>query len=375
MAGSRKLRIAAVQMDATPEETSVRLERAAALVAEAASSGAQLVVLPELFNTGYRYSDDNYARSETQDGQTARWMKAAAAEHQVHLAGTFLLQDGTEVYNSALLVAPDGRTWRYDKSYPWAWERAYFRAGRGTATVADTELGKLGLMICWDYAHPELWQRYAGRVDVMVMMSCPPRITEAKVVFSEDEVFATNPPPTYTGTDEPFGTDLDAQAAWLGVPLVNTTGSGWFSSGVPSPYLSLLSTSVGQPALLSRLFQARSARLEAGYYRQTKVVNGDGTVAARVSTDGDGFVLAEVALADTIPQPRSQQPAQSYGPLAYLLSDLLLPALTGFAYRRGYRRALGRHMAPLDPATLQRWTLVAALFAAGYVFARITRRR
>lgn len=375
MSTSRKIKIAAIQMDATPEATWKRLDRAAGLVAEAASSGAQLVVLPELFNTGYGYSDDNYTRAETSDGQTATWMKTTAAEHGVHLAGTLLLQDGADVYNAALLVAPDGRTWRYDKTYPWAWERAYFRAGRGATTVADTDLGKLGLMICWDYAHPELWEQYAGRVDAIVMMSCPARVVESKITFSGDETFEMGQPNTYKGPDEPFGGDLDAQAAWLGVPLVNTTGAGLFSSGVPSPYLSLLSAGATQRELLSKLPEAKNAKLEAGYYLQTKVVNADGTVAAKVETDGDGFVLAEVALADTPPQPHTRHASRSFGPLAYIFSDTVVPALTESAYRRGYRKALGKHMAPVDRVTRQRRGMVAALLAAGYMFGRMARRK
>src|SRR5215207_2107358 len=112
---ARTLKIAAVQMDATPAPIADRLARAADLVAEAAASGAEMVVLPECFNTGYAYIDSNYAASEALEGQTATWMKSQAQQHQIHLVGTLMLRDGNDVYNSALLFAPDGRLWRYDK--------------------------------------------------------------------------------------------------------------------------------------------------------------------------------------------------------------------------------------------------------------------
>jgi predicted amidohydrolase len=175
---SRTLKVAAIQMDAAPAPLRERLDRAADLIAEATSSGAQLVVLPEVFNTGYQYHDQNYALAESIDGETVNWMRLRSAQHGVHLVGTLLLRDEEDIYNSALLVAPDGRMWRYDKHYPFLWERAYFREGR-QITIAATDLGKLGMMICWDAAHADLWQRYAGKVDAMVIASCPPKLSSA----------------------------------------------------------------------------------------------------------------------------------------------------------------------------------------------------
>ncbi len=87
------VRFAAIQMDAQPVPTKVRLARAAALVAQAAQAGAQVVVLPEVFNTGYEYSDANYSRVEALNGPTVTWMKHMATQHNIYLAGTLLLLD------------------------------------------------------------------------------------------------------------------------------------------------------------------------------------------------------------------------------------------------------------------------------------------
>ena len=139
----KTIRVATVQMDATPAPLTERLERAETLVFEAAQSEAQLVVLPELFNIGYAYTDRNFESAEPINGKTNAWMKAASARLNIHLAGTFLLLEDGEIYNSMLLFSPSGEMWRYDKNYPWAWERGYFRERRGI-TVAETELGDLG---------------------------------------------------------------------------------------------------------------------------------------------------------------------------------------------------------------------------------------
>ena len=63
----RKIKVAPVQMDAAPAPVDTRLNRAADLVSKAAAFGAQLVVLPELFNTGYEYDDRNYGLAEVLD--------------------------------------------------------------------------------------------------------------------------------------------------------------------------------------------------------------------------------------------------------------------------------------------------------------------
>ncbi len=366
---SRQLRIAALQMDATPAPVEARLARAADLLAEIASSGAQLAVLPEVFNTGYEYSEANYGLPETMDGQTVMWMKDQASRYGIHLAGTLLLRDGGHVYNALLLIAPDGRTWRYNKNYPWAWERAYFREGQGI-TVADTDLGKLGLMICWDYAHPELWQQYAGKIDALVMSSCPPTVDSLTVNLPDSSQTALDPRLYYAGSDMPFGAELDEHIAWLGVPAVNSAGSGTFQTKVPLPRLSLFGLVAMNPAWWHHVANAEKSSITGGYYPQTKIVQADGTVAARVTESGDRYTLAEVELADMPPQPTQPQPSFKLTAMTYFTSDWLTPTLMTFLYRAGIRRQSGEQMAPLDFTTRKWLVALAAAFGLGWLLRR-----
>jgi len=279
----KDLTLAAIQMDVNPAPRPERLGRAGLILEQAAAAGARLAVLPELFNTGYAYVDENYARAETMDGPTLGWLKATSARLDLHLAGSLLLRDGDEIYNALLLVAPDGRTWRYDKRYPWSWERAYFCPGQG-ATVAETNLGRIGLMICWDVAHRNLWREYAGRVQLMLVCSCPPDASNPTYAFTDGKTFSLEDAgPLMRGMRDTgrhvFGRMLDEQAAWLGVPAACSVGCGQFHSALPrSRALAALYLPV-MPWIIRHL-KALPLRLSCPMIPGCKLVDGDGSVLA-----------------------------------------------------------------------------------------------
>ncbi len=141
----RTLTIAAVQMDANPAPTPVRLGRAQRLVEQAAAAGAQLVALPELFHVGYAYSDSVHARAEALDGPTLAWMHQTAARLGIHLAGSLLLRDGDEVYNTLFLVAPDGRAGATIRTTRGAGSAATFATGAAPPWPTPTWAG----WACW----------------------------------------------------------------------------------------------------------------------------------------------------------------------------------------------------------------------------------
>jgi predicted amidohydrolase len=331
-------------MDAHPAPTAARLARAEALVTAAVADGAQLVVLPELFNLGYAYSDDNFRRAEPLDGPTASWLQTTAGRLKVHLAGSLLLLDGGEIYNTLLLCAPDGRRWRYDKRYPWGWERAYFRPGEGI-TVAQTDLGAIGMLICWDLAHPELWQRYAGQVDLMLVSSCPPDAGRPVYHFpSGDRITAVQRGPLLRRLADAgsltFETMLRQQAAWLGIPAVNAAGCGQVTTAVPSSLASFLLFLPLAPRMIRYLSQARRLQATYDFVPCCQIVAPNGQVLAALTQDqGESWTSAAVTLPAARPRPQGPQPPSPVPRPAYWISDRLLPALVTSTYRRGARRA------------------------------------
>jgi predicted amidohydrolase len=340
---SRTIKVAAVQMDANPAPTGQRIARAGRLVAAAAAAGARLIVLPELFNSGYAYDDANFGLAEPIDGLSATWMRDTAARLSVHLAGSLMVLDDHEVYNALLLFAPNGQMWRYDKLHPWGWERGYFRAG-GRIVVAETELGDLGMMICWDTAHANLWRQYAGSVDMILISSCPPDLTDPVYHFPNGgRVTADDMGPFMASMKglgrRLFGDMINQQAAWLGVPAVNTVGCGHIQTAIPNGRAALLGFLPAAPWLVRYLSQADKMRVSCGIAPGCKVVDNQGRVLAELTQDeGETFTIAEVILAAQKPSPQGPQPRSDLPWQAYFVGDILLPALAMPVYRNGLRR-------------------------------------
>ncbi|RMF80259.1 MAG: carbon-nitrogen hydrolase family protein, partial [Nitrospirae bacterium] len=154
----------------------------------AAAAGAQLVALPELCwwrGPGHRYRDHAVAVP----GPFTDHLGSIAARYRIHLAAGTVLEAAPEgrCYNTALLFGPDGRLLaRYRKIHlfdvaieggPQARESERIAPGEAVVAV-ETELGVLGLAICYDLRFPELFRRLADRgVEVVLLPSAFTRHT------------------------------------------------------------------------------------------------------------------------------------------------------------------------------------------------------
>jgi predicted amidohydrolase len=335
----RLIKAAAVEMDANPGEVGERLNRAASLVESATQAGASLVVLPEFFHSGYAYDERNFRLAEDIDGQAQTWMREAAARLNIHLAGSILLREEGEIYNAMLLYAPDGQRWRYDKQYPWGWERGYYRGGKGI-TVAHTALGDIGMMVCWDTAHLDLWRGYAGKIDLLILASCPPDVSNPVYIMPDGTRVSLGQmgpiPASVQGTaGRLFGEMVNEQAAWLGVPVISACACGQIQTLIPNSHGFLVSMLPMAPRLAKYLADADPIQLCCDLVPGCKVVDGGGEILARTELgQGEGFAMAEVTLADHKPSPNGSQPATMLPRLVYFLGDIWLPWLSKPTYRK-----------------------------------------
>lgn len=155
--------VAAVQMKmtASPAEN---LSHAEALVREAAARGANIVLLPELFERPYfcqerRYEYLNYALPVLENLAVLR-MQTVAKELGVAIPVSFFERDGNRLYNSVAMIDADGSLLGvYRKTHipddHCYQEKFYFSPGDTGFRVFETRFGRVGVGICWDQWFPE----------------------------------------------------------------------------------------------------------------------------------------------------------------------------------------------------------------------------
>ena len=158
-----KITVAAVQMycNRTREENIAAADK---LVREAAEQGAQVILLPELFETWYFCQERNYdsyelAKSVEENPAVLHFQKLAK-ELKVVLPISFFEKDGNVTYNSVAMIDADGTVLGiYRKTHipddHFYQEKFYFTPGNTGFKVWDTAYGKIGVGICWDQWFPE----------------------------------------------------------------------------------------------------------------------------------------------------------------------------------------------------------------------------
>jgi cytochrome c biogenesis protein ResB len=140
------------------------------------------------------------------------------------------------------------------------------------------------------------------------------------------------------------------------------------------PILSVGGYLAARPDLWEKLEDANGVQIEAGFDKQTKVIDASGNILARVSEDGDGFVIAEIELADEAPQPLPEQPKMRTSGWVYLMADVFGAGLMTLLYRQGVRRQWGARMAPVDPRTKIWAGFVAGAAVVGWLLGRMGKR-
>ena len=120
---------------------------------------ADIIVLPELAFTGYCFQDRNELETLAEDPATSATLAALIAlchENSFHLVTGFAEKSGEQIFNSAFLINGEGIVQTYRKLHLFNTEAEYFEPGDIPLQVSHVDGIQVGLMVCYDWAFPEV---------------------------------------------------------------------------------------------------------------------------------------------------------------------------------------------------------------------------
>ena len=307
----RTLRIAAIQLGSRLGEVEANLHHAEELITRAAAEGAALVVLPELFNTGYLPNRDLWQHVERPTGPTTLWLGTLAHRFEIHLGGGFAVWDGNDVVNAFTLAGRDGTvlgTARKSNA-----EADVFQRGHG-AHVIETSIGRIGIGICADCQSPRILRLLHDRsVDLVLMPHAAPTPAVARGAISTADIAAQR-----------------ERMAELPITFAR-------SLGVPAVFVNQTGAMAPLAGILGRVMDPAVFRLQGG----SRIVDSDGTLLGSLG-DGEDVLVADVVLD---PARRTWHSPHAYSgwltPGSTIVRRGIIPAGVGLgrlSYRIGRRR-------------------------------------
>ena len=125
---------------------------------------ADLLVLPEFFATGYQFVSQEEVSGLSEsipNGATTERLSELSRQKGIYLVAGLPERDGDRFFNSAVLSGPDGFIGVYRKTHLFFEEKLYFSPGDTGFKVWDTKVGRIGIMICFDWFFPEAMRALA----------------------------------------------------------------------------------------------------------------------------------------------------------------------------------------------------------------------
>ena len=254
--------LAAVQF-ACSWDRAANIAKAKSLVRQAAKDGANIVLLPELFETPYFCQDqsaDHFALSQPFEGNTLiAEFSALAKELSVVLPLSFFERAGHAHFNALAMIDADGRVLgRYRKSHipdgPGYQEKFYFHPGETGFRAWPTKYGKVGAAICWDQWFPE-----AARIMLL---------KGAEMLFY----------PTAIGSEPPPAPPVDSRDHWRRVMQGHAAAN----------YVPLVAS--------NRIGREQGAAGELRFYGSSFIADPTGEIVAELGRDEEGVILARFDL-------------------------------------------------------------------------------
>ena len=162
-----KLNITIVQSDLVWENVDANLEMFSEKIAKITNT--DIVVLPEMFNTGFSMNSKNLA--ETVDGKSVNWLKQQAKNKNAVIIASLIIKDGEDYFNRLFWINPDGTYQYYNKRHLFrmANEHNYYTAGTDEIII-NYKGWRIKPLICYDLRFP-VWARNKNDYDLLIYVA------------------------------------------------------------------------------------------------------------------------------------------------------------------------------------------------------------
>ena len=128
-----------------------------------------LIVLPEMFNSGF--SMDASGNAESMDGETIAWMRQMASRKQAAICGSLAIEEGGKIYNRLVFAEPEGKLHCYDKRHLFRMAEEQDRYAAGSELITINWRGwRIRPMICYDLRFP-VWSRNCEDYDLLLYVA------------------------------------------------------------------------------------------------------------------------------------------------------------------------------------------------------------
>jgi predicted amidohydrolase len=150
----KNLNVAAIQFDIAWENPQINYDKIDALLKHIQQ--ADLIILPEMFTTGFSMAPERIAENYHDEMSTLQWMRAHAKKFNAVVMGSVSCEDGGKYFNRCLVVFPEGQHFYYDKNYLFSigQESEHYTAGQGSIII-EWKGWKIKPLVCYDLRFPE----------------------------------------------------------------------------------------------------------------------------------------------------------------------------------------------------------------------------
>ena len=164
-----KISITTIQADLRWENKKANYELFSKAIQEA-SEKSSLIVLPEMFTTGFSMNTENLA--EEMDGFSVKWLKEKAKNINKHLAGSLIIKEKNIFFNRLIVAYPNGEIKHYDKKHLFSYANENENYSPGEQELIITIKGvKIAFFICYDLRFPVWSRNYKLKYDIAVYIA------------------------------------------------------------------------------------------------------------------------------------------------------------------------------------------------------------